>query len=378
MTASNTEITRRITVIREGMKDAGLDGLIVFSQILLGEKAAIRYISNYRLLTRKAYIVLPLAGEPMLALPTSGQQGAARKVSWIKDVRCGAETTGVVREVADKLKSSGLAGGKIGIVGLSTSLPAYDYELLRGELPEARFTDANGLLDFVRMAKSAEEIEMTRATTEIADRAYEKVLETIRPGVNEWQVMGEVHKLLILEGVEDNLILSARGRSFPGFITPPEPYVFAEGDHYTFSIEIAGPSGYWSQVVRPMCLGKPSESYVCIFEVGSRALRAGAALLKPGVSAGAVARAIVASVKGEGFQTGLWCGHAMGMDLGDGLGLFEDNETLLRDGAVITLHPHIMSPDGKEGLLMGDTYVVREKGGENLSRTLCELKSLRV
>jgi Xaa-Pro aminopeptidase len=43
---------------------------------------------------------------------------------------------------------------------------------------------------------------------------------------------------------------------------------------------------------------------------------------------------------------------------------------------VITIHPHIMSQDGKEGLLLGDTYVVRENGAQNLSRTLCELKCI--
>jgi Xaa-Pro aminopeptidase len=67
----------------------------------------------------------------------------------------------------------------------------------------------------------------------------------------------------------------------------------------------------------------------------------------------------------------------MGMDLGDGIGIFEDSTLELKDGMVITIHPHIMSQDGKEGLLLGDTYVVRENGAQNLSRTLCELKCIR-
>ena len=66
----------------------------------------------------------------------------------------------------------------------------------------------------------------------------------------------------------------------------------------------------------------------------------------------------------------------MGMDLGDGIGIFEDSTLELKDGMVITVHPHIMSADGKEGLLLGDTFVVRKKGAQNLSRTICELKCL--
>jgi len=374
--ASDSEITRRIGLTREGMKVAGFQALIIFSQVILGEKAAVRYLSNYRLLTRKDYMVLPLSGDAMMVVPTTGQQRAAAAASWMDDVRCGDGTEGMIREVAEKLKSSGLERAKIGVVGLLGSVPHYDFELLRGALPQASFTDATAFLDGIRMTKSPEEIEMTRATSEIADRCYEKVVEVMRPGIDEREVMAEVHKLMTLEGVEDNLILTSKGRSFPCFISPPGPYRFNEGDHYVFSIEISGPSGYWSQVVRPMCLGTPSRAYERLFEVGKKALDAGIARLKPGERAGVVAKAVADEVRKEGFATGVWCGHAMGMDLGDGLGLSEDNPVELREGAVITLHPHIISSDGKEGLLMGDTYAVREGGGENLSRTVCEMKRL--
>ena len=182
--------------------------------------------------------------------------------------------------------------------------------------------------------------------------------------------------LLARKGVEDILILSAKGRSFPCFLTPPGAYVFEEGDHYVFSIEISGPSGYWSQIVRPMCLGRPAAGYQRLFEAGRLALEAGAACLVPGAHAGDVARAVADEVRKAGMETGLWCGHGMGMDLGDGVGLSEDNPLELREGAVITIHPHVMLPDREEGLLMGDTFVVRKGGGQNLSRTACELKRL--
>ncbi len=67
----------------------------------------------------------------------------------------------------------------------------------------------------------------------------------------------------------------------------------------------------------------------------------------------------------------------MGIDLGDGIGLFEENNLELKDGMVFTVHPHIMSQDGKEGLLLGDTFVVQTGGAKNLSRTVCELKCIR-
>ena len=377
MAVSDKEIGRRIGAIKEGMIENGLQALIVFSQVVLGEKGAVRYISNYRLLTRKDYLVLPLIGDPVLIVPTLGQQISAMKASWIKDVRSGGETEGMIREVAEKLKRDGLEKETIGIVGLLSSMPHHDYELLKKELPEATFADSSTLLDGIRAVKSPEEIEMVRATTDIADTCYDLLLEIVRPGIDERGVMAEINKLLTLKGVEDTLILTSKGRSFPCFIAPPGPYVFQDGDHYVFSIEISGPSGYWSQIVRPLCLGKPSLQYQRMFEAGQKALERGVAELVPGKRVGDVVRIVYDEIKKAGFNSGLWCGHGMGMDLGDGLGLFENNHLELKDGMVITVHPHIMSQDGREGLLLGDTFVVREGGAENLSRTVCELKCLQ-
>jgi Xaa-Pro dipeptidase len=373
---SDKEIARRIGAIREKMIDEGLQALIVFSQVVLGEKGAVRYVSDYRLLTRKDYLVLPLTGDPMLTVPTLGQQMSALQVSWVKDIRHGGETAGMIRDVADKIKSASLEKGAIGVVGLLGSMPHNDYELLRKELPEAIFSDGSELLDGIRAVKSPEEIELVRATTDIADTCYELLLEIIRPGIDEREVMAEVNKLLTLKGVEDTLILTSKGRSFPCFIAPPGSYLFQDGDHYVFSIEISGPAGYWSQIVRPLCLGKASSQYQRLFEVGKKALDAGISDLRPGRRIGDIARVISSEARNAGFKTGVWSGHGMGMDLGDGIGIFEDSTLELKEGMVITVHPHIITGDGKEGLLLGDTFVVGQNGALNLSRTKCELKCL--
>jgi Xaa-Pro dipeptidase len=372
---SQREIKRRVEAIRGKMRDDGLEVLIVFSQVILGEKGAVRYISDYRLLTRKDYLVLPLSGDPMLVVPTLGQQISALQVSWIKDIRSGGETAGMIREVAEKVKAAGNEDSTVGIAGFN-SLPYQDFECLKKELPRACFIDASKLLEDIRAVKSAEEIEMIRATTEIADACYRMLLDILRSGSDEREVMAEVNKLLTLKGVEDTLILTSKGRYFPCFIAPPGPYTFKDGDHYVFSIEIAGPGGYWSQIVRPLCIGKPSSHYKHLFEVGKQALEAGVSSLLPGRRIGDIARIIFSQAQSAGFRTGVWSGHGMGLDLGDGIGIFEESTLELKDGMIITVHPHIMSQDGKEGLLLGDTYVVREKGAQNLSRTLCELKCI--
>ena len=101
-----------------------------------------------------------------------------------------------------------------------SSMPHQDYELLKKELPQATFTDSSELLNEIRAVKSPEEIEMVRATTEIADICYEILLDILRPGIDELEVMAEINKFLTLKGVEDTLDLNVKGKVFPLFHRP--------------------------------------------------------------------------------------------------------------------------------------------------------------
>lgn len=373
MSASEKEIKRRLNAIRGKMREKGLKGLIVFSQVQIGFSGAVRYISNYRLTTRKNYLILPIEGDPTLIVPTLGQQFHAKNQSWIKDIRSGGEGEGVVREVAQVLKVLDLKNEVVGIAGLDT-MPFNDYQLLTQELPHAVFKDATNLLNEIRMVKSKEEIEMIQETTYIADQCYRRLLEVIRPGENELKVMSEVVKVLVEHQVENTLILTAKGASFPGFIAHPSSYVFQKGDHYIFSVEISGPSGYWTQIVRPLCLGKSTPQYERMFNVGKAALETGKENLIPGKRIGELVKAVIEKVEAEGFKTGLWCGHGMGLDVGEYPGLFQDSQIELKEGMVITIHPHVMSLDGKEGIFLGDTFVIKKEGAKNLSHTICDLQ----
>lgn len=374
--ASKKEIGRRCDLIRERMSEEGLKELIIFSQVQIGLSGAVRYLSNLRFPTRKQYLVLPLSGDPVLIVSTPGQLLRAKAHSWIRDVRVGGETEGMIQELAKALKMFGLRHRTVGLVGLNNTMPHYDYQLLAGELPKAHFRDATGLLDAIRMVKSKEEIAMIEQTTEIADQCYERLLEVLKVGRNELDVMGEVDKVLVERGVEEILVLTDKGRSFLAFIGHPGPYTFKKGDHYIFSVEISGPSGYWTQIARPLCFGKPSSQYQRLFKAAVDALRVGVDNLIPGKQIGDLVKAVTGKVEEEGFKTGYWCGHGMGLDVGESPGLFRDSTVELKENMVITIHPQVMTLDGKAGIFLGDTFVVEKGGARNLSHSMCNFESL--
>jgi Xaa-Pro aminopeptidase len=105
-------------------------------------------------------------------------------------------------------------------------------------------------------------------------------------------------------------------------------------------------------------------------------LEAGGKNLFPGRRVRDIVASVMKEVRRNGLKTGKWCGHGMGTDLGDGIGLLENNDLELKESMVLTIHPHVMSPDAKEGLFLGDTYAVTTDGGKNRSRTQCELRNV--
>lgn len=375
MRASEREIRRRVEAIRYEMAKEDLQGLIVFSQAQMGSAGSIRYISNYRLTTRKGYLFVPLSGEPALILPTVGQRMNALAQSWIKDIRCGGDDKGMIKEVSNVIRAFQLEDSNIGIAGLDI-LPFFDYQLLTQQLPRAHFKDATDLINRLRWRKSEEEIRMTMETAEILDRCHDKLLGIIKPGKNEMELVGEISKFLAETGIETSLILTAKGPSFAGFVDHPSPYVFQHGDHYIFSVEAAGPSGYWSQIVRFFALGTPSPVFEKLFKVAKYVIATGTANLVPGKRVGEIVKLMLETVEQEGLKTGLWFGHGMGLDVGDNLGLSQDSDVEITENMVITIHPHVMSRDGRNGLMIGDTFVVGKEGPMNLSQRSCSFEVL--
>jgi Xaa-Pro aminopeptidase len=363
---------RRFALLRSRMKSASLAGLILFSQAQPGYSGAVLYVSRYRLTTRRGYVLLPMDSEPILFVAGETQKVNARKVSFITDIRSSQKSWGILGELISAVKNLNLEKSKIGIVNMNT-MPYNDLKLLSEELSTITFCDATEFFDQVRWSKSEEELELLRETAKILDGAFLKILDILKAGVDEREVVGEVVKHLVRNGVDEMIILSAKGPSFSGHLGRPEHHRFSPGEHYIFSVEAQGPSGYWSQMVRFISFGPCDEEYRDLFLAAKEVLREGVETLLPGVRIRDVVKKMVHAAHQRGLKIGEWIGHGMGVDLGDNLDVVITNENEITEGMVITLHPHVQLPKSEKGITLGDTFAVTSKGAESLSSVEIEV-----
>lgn len=181
---------RRIARFQEEMKEAGVD-------VLVGTKLkTITHLSG-GFVPWRSCIVVPAEGELQLITPVL-DSSRLQDETWLDSVAGYGALPGLqfIDMIVLRINELGLAGGTIGVEsGTSNYLPdgyitLFEYEELKGKLPEASFTNAVDLMDRFTLVKEPEEIKLMRQATALVDAAHEEVRDALRVGISEKQIAG--------------------------------------------------------------------------------------------------------------------------------------------------------------------------------------------
>jgi Xaa-Pro aminopeptidase len=349
-----------------------------------GHKGVLRWVADYNLVHRYGFAVAAPEREPWLVLPQNLAMG--RRPDWGVPIRFERDLrTGLPASLAELGRLD-----RIGIVGLNQAMKVEDYLGLRAAFPNAELVDAQDAFERARARKSEEEIEGARESTRIAEACFDRLLELVRPGVDERALGAAMYERCYALGGEDPLFLSmypepAAGGTVDGRFGIPGDRVLGPGDVLVFSFELVGRLGYWMEHARMVVLGEPDELTVRMNAAVAAGLDAGAAAMRPGVRPDEVQRAILDAVAEHGARSSYWSGHGIGQDVIEepwlGLDVVQDRDVpsawLLEEGMVLSNHPYAVDLENRGVGYMANTYVVRREGGEALSGRPLDLYVIR-
>jgi Xaa-Pro aminopeptidase len=344
------DVERRYARVREAMGRDGLDAVLVCGTEYTGFEGQVTYLSGFQIVHRYAYVLLPLEGDPSIVFPSEARYVGEHGTSWIED-QVFVDRPG--EWLADRLK-----GKRVGVYGLDYVMTVRDFAAMQDAVElvpwEVEF-------DHARAVKSEAELESVRESVRINTDGFWAFREAYEPGRNAAEVLAPAERLFVERGcgrLTMNMVLVG-----PEFAIARDDIVL--GELCIPSLEIAGPGGHWVEVSR--ALGTPSaevsrmlEGYEEYFEVARTALR-------PGATAHDVHRAVSQGFVDRGYHLGHVTGHSIGMTMIEFPKIGEGVETELEAGMVFSMHPHVISEDGKECLYMQDTWLVTEDGGEALA-----------
>ena len=354
------ERDRRVALLEAIIEKNGLDALLLTSTAQQTCSLAVKYVANYAIPTRRAFIFMQRGEMPKLLVATAGQQYHARQLSWLpEDCILSGDMMAAVERLIGAL---GKERPSIGTYETG-EMPINVHERLKGL--NAELTDITADFIEARKNKSEYEIICTKEASRVAVDSFKWIVRNLEAGKTEEEMVGGAEGFIRANGGQDTLVL-VRAKKPHTFIARATDEPVNPDNVFVYSCEMAGMGGYWTQVIRPVFLRRGTQPEALrVLNVVKEAEAAGVAKFRPGNRLCDVAIAIEEVVAKHGCSMGVWSGHGMGVDLGDAVDLGRSNEMEIVPNMVLTIHPSVVG-DG-DGLLYGNTWLSTEGEAECLT-----------
>ncbi len=352
----------RINQIRNLLQDKGLDA------ILLYKPENRRYVSNFTGSTGYVLITKELA---QFITDFRYTQQAEAQCKGFEVVEMSK-----LKPVTDVIKNYSIKK-----LGIEEDYVAFgQYLEFKEKLENVEFVPLEGTITKLRSIKSQEEINLISKAAEIADEAFQHILQYIKPGLKEREVALELEVFMKKRGASnlsfDSIVASGNRSSLPHGVASDK--IIEKGDLVTLDFGCVY-QGYCSDMTRSFVMGEATERqkeiYYTVLEAQEKSLQSVRPGIK-GVELDKIARDII-SDKGFGEYFGHGLGHGVGLEVHElphvnGLG-----DVPMEPGMIITIEPGVYIPD-YGGVRIEDLVVVTENGYEVLSKSTKELIELKI
>jgi len=190
------EYQARLQKMRQKMAARGLDACLVSSP------ENIYYLSGLSHQGFFAYhgLIVPAEGQMTLITRAMERVTVENQLGNRVEFVGFADSDDPAAVTSQALLRLGLAGARLGVEKKSLFLPPYILENVATRLPQVSFEDASGLVDDLRLVKSAREQAYVRQAAAVSDAMMQAALETARAGISEKEVAAEMHRAMILAG----------------------------------------------------------------------------------------------------------------------------------------------------------------------------------
>lgn len=350
----------KVNKLREQFAAAGIDGMLVTN----GQNR--RYLTNF---TGTYGVVLISHDQAKLLTDFRYTAQAAAQATDFEIVFLPAKES-VFSEVARLAEEMGITK-----LGFEEDNLTYSLHRKYGEAAKTEMVPTTGVIESLRMIKTAEEQAKIQTAANIADAAFTHILTFLRPGITELDVSNELEMFMRKQGAAgsafDTIIASGHRSALPHGVASNKQ--IESGDMVTMDFG-ALYQGYRSDITRTVAVGQPSATLKEIYDIVLEARNRTVAGIRPGITgkeADALARDYITE-KGYGERFGHGMGHGVGLDIHEEPFMSTRCFMIIQPGMVLTVEPGIYIPD-VGGVRIEDDLVVTENGNDVLTNSLRDL-----
>jgi Xaa-Pro aminopeptidase len=373
----------RLGRAREALNRSDLGALLLFdvnniryvTATMIGEWSRDK-MTRYALLTR--------TGEPMVWDFGSAAKHHRLYSNWLADENIHAGLNGLrgaippevglfercAKEIASILKEHGVLGMPLGIDIIE---PPLWFAL---EKERIKIADGQQVMHDAREIKSQDEIILLSTAAAMVDAAYQEIVEALKPGIRENEIVALATKKLYELGADDVESINA----VSGERCNPHPHNFSDrlirpGDQAFFDIMSAF-NGYRTCYYRTFNVGRATQSQIDAYKQCREWIDASIALIRPGVTTDQVAR-VWPKAEEFGFANEMEC---FGLQFGHGVGLALHERPVIsrlnslehpmeiKEGMVFALETYCPASDGFSAARIEEEVVVTSSGCSVITR----------
>ena len=309
---AEADFGQRLARTRAAIAQAGLDGLLITSQYNR------RYLTGF---TAHDGDITESSGWVLVTPNTFGLVAGTFQLSGVEDeiVPSGVQVLSTDKAapwsvVAEAIKTDGTKR-----LGFEKDWISYDrYSRLNRELgTDAELIPADDLVQLVRAVKDAAEIAIMRRAADVADQAFEQLLDEIKVGMTEREIATLLEQHMIELGASGTsfptIVACGPGGAQPHAVPTDRPVRPGEPLLIDFGCRV---DGYCSDTTRTFCIGEPDPKLTELYAIVREAQDAGFKALADGVRKGRdvdmAARKVIEDA-GYGEQYFHSLGHGIGL-----------------------------------------------------------------
>jgi Xaa-Pro dipeptidase len=315
--------------------------------------------------------VIAATGDPIIVTPFFEKPSVEETLVVPAEVRTWNENEEPLKLVADFLKERGVANLPVGIEETNRY---FLLDRLQQSMPGLRAVSANPVVRAMRMRKTAPEIALLQAASDITEAAIRAVRPQIRVGMSEGQVRGLLAKAMTDRGGTSPwaLVLFGPAAALPHGTGKPQQ--LNRGDIVLIDTGCEF-RGYQADISRTFVFdADPTAEQRKVWDQVSRGQQIAFAAAQIGKSAGSVDDAVRSAYTSWGYGPAYKLpglshrtGHGIGMEGHEPVNLVQGEETPLDVGMCFSNEPGIYLP-GKFGVRMEDCFHMTAQGPRYFSQ----------
>ncbi|MEJ8561786.1 Xaa-Pro peptidase family protein [Yoonia sp. GPGPB17] len=364
----DSEFAARTRLAQERMESDGLDGLLVMTE------PEVQYFTGFQSLfwqspTRPWFVFVPATGKPIAIIPEIGAN--LMRQSWLDDIRtwsAPAPKDDGISLLTDLLTPL----SRIGVMkGHETHLrmPLGDWERLIAALPGLQIADATGLVQGLRMVKSAAEIEKLSHICAIGSATFAQVPQMAHEGMPLDDLFRAFRREALAQGADGApyVVGASASGGYADVISPPDATPLAAGDILMLDTGLVC-DGYYCDFDRNWAIGHADDTAKRAYDVLWRATEAGLQAARSGNTCRDLFLAmsgVIGEMDDSGGDIGR-LGHGLGLQLTEQPSHAAFDTTPLQENMVLTLEPSLSYGDGLM-MVHEENIVVTLNGGHLLS-----------